>query len=167
MHELKTCSVVCLPLHSGLLRSAFFPHCTRFALEGKKSYTDLIRKLIQSDAMCEMSFHVRDLCKALSQLVHCVCWSCWTAFWTLLESSFSRISLMTMSLFSFPSAFDHQSLAVSLSLPNYFFNVKTFLGLICGFYDFPWLALLSSGLGPRNPLTWRAIWLCRICILPR
>ena len=57
--------------------------------------------------MCQMSFHVRDFCKVLSQLDHCLCCGCWTAFWTLLESSFSQISLITMSLLSFPSVFDH------------------------------------------------------------
>ena len=49
-----------------------------------------------------MSFRVRDFCSALSRLVHCPCCGCWTALWILLESS-----LMTMSLFSFPSTFDH------------------------------------------------------------
>ena len=57
--------------------------------------------------MCQISFHVRDFCRALTQLVHCPCWGCWTAFWILVESSLSRISLMTLSLFSFPSDFDH------------------------------------------------------------
>ena len=94
-------------LHSGQVGSSFFPHRTRFALEGRRSYTDLMSKLIRSGTMCEMLFHVRDICKALSQIVHCPCWSCWTAFWTLLESSFIRILLITVSLFSFPSVFDH------------------------------------------------------------
>ena len=49
----------------------------------------------------------RFLSRALSQLVHCPCCICCTASWTLLESSLSRMSLMTMSLLSFPSAFDH------------------------------------------------------------
>ena len=107
MHKLKICSVVCLPLHSGQMGSSFSPHRTRFALEGRRSYTDLMRKLIRSGATCQMSFHVRDLCKALSQLGRCPCWGCWTAFWTFLESSFIRISLITMSLLSFPSVYDH------------------------------------------------------------
>ena len=76
-----------------------------FVLEGRRLYPDLMRKLIQSGAMCQMSFFVRDFCRALSQLIHCPCCGCWTAFWTLLE--FSQISLMKMSLFSFRSAFDH------------------------------------------------------------
>ena len=107
LQERNTCSVVCLPWHSGQVGSSFFPHRTRFAFEGRRSYTDLMRKLIRCGAMCQISFHVRDFCRALSQLVHCPCWGCWTAFCTFLESSLSRISLMTMSLFSFPSAFDH------------------------------------------------------------
>ena len=121
----------------------FFPQCTRFTSEGRRSYTYLMRKLIRSGAKYQMSFHVRDFCRALSQLVHCRCCGCWTAFWTLLESSFSRISLMTMYLFSFLSAFDHhfvtdenQPFAVSLILSNYFSNLKAVFGLICGFYNF-------------------------------
>ena len=96
------------PLHCGQVGYSFFPHRTRFALGGRRSYTDLMRKLIRSGNMCQMLFHVRDICKALSQLVYCPCWGCWTAaFWTLLESSFIRISLITMSLLSFASVFEH------------------------------------------------------------
>ena len=83
-------------------------HRTRFALEIGRSFTDLMRKLIRSSAICQMSYQVRDFCRSLSRLVHCPCCGCWTAFWTILESSFSRIALMTMPLFSLPSAFDHQ-----------------------------------------------------------
>ncbi|GFO08503.1 chitin synthase [Plakobranchus ocellatus] len=36
LHELSTCSVVCLPWHSGNVRSSFFPHRTRFAFEAPK-----------------------------------------------------------------------------------------------------------------------------------
>ena len=115
LQELKTCSVVCLPWHSGQVGSCFFPHRTKFAYKGRRSYTDLMRKLIRSGTMCQISFHVRDFCRALFQLVHYPSWGCWTAFWTLLESSLSRISLMTMSLFSFPSAFDHHFAVDDLS----------------------------------------------------
>ena len=57
--------------------------------------------------MWQISFHVRDFCSALSQLVHCPCCGCWTAFWTLLQPSLSGNSLMPICLFSFPPAFDH------------------------------------------------------------
>ena len=107
LQELKKCSVVCLPLHSGQVGSSFFPHRTRFALEGGRSYTDLTRRLMRSGVVCQMSFHliVKDFCRALYQL--CSPLSLLRLMDSLLESWFSRISLMTMSLFSFHSAFDH------------------------------------------------------------
>ncbi|GFO34705.1 hypothetical protein PoB_006121000 [Plakobranchus ocellatus] len=64
LQELKTCSLVCLPWHSGHVGSSFIPHRIRF--EGRRSYTAPIRKLILSGAMCYISFHIRYLCNAPS-----------------------------------------------------------------------------------------------------
>ena len=62
LQEPETFPVVCLPWHSGQVGSSFFPHVTRFALEGRRSYTDLMRKLTRSGAVCQMSFHVKNFC---------------------------------------------------------------------------------------------------------
>ena len=54
------------------------------------------------------------------------------------------ISLMTIFLFSFHSAFDHHlavddpsSFTVGLSLSNHFCNLKTFFGFVYGLDNFP------------------------------
>ncbi|GFO15408.1 hypothetical protein PoB_004191300 [Plakobranchus ocellatus] len=73
LQELRTNSVVCLSCHSGHVGSSFIPDCTRFTFEGKRSYIARIRKVILSGANCRISFHVRDVCNALSQLVQCPC----------------------------------------------------------------------------------------------
>ncbi|GFO13592.1 hypothetical protein PoB_004009700 [Plakobranchus ocellatus] len=56
--------------HSGHLGSSFIPRRTRFAFEGRRSYTNRTRKL--SGAMCQISIYVSDLYAALSQLVECL-----------------------------------------------------------------------------------------------
>ncbi|GFO11587.1 serine/threonine-protein phosphatase 6 regulatory ankyrin repeat subunit c [Plakobranchus ocellatus] len=59
LQELRTCSVVCLPWHSGHVGSSFILHRTRFAFEGNtgRPYTAQIRKLILSGVMCHILFH--------------------------------------------------------------------------------------------------------------
>ena len=58
LQYLKTCSVVSQPIHSGRMQSSLFSHRTRFALESRRSHTDLMRKLIRSGTMCHVSFQV-------------------------------------------------------------------------------------------------------------
>ncbi|GFS09815.1 HFM1, ATP-dependent DNA helicase homolog [Elysia marginata] len=38
--------------------SFYFSQCTRFAFEGRRSYADLIRKLILRSALCQIYFHI-------------------------------------------------------------------------------------------------------------
>ena len=149
--ESKAYFMVCLPLHVGQMRSSFFPHRIRFALEGRRSYTDLIKSWFgvvpcgRCHFMGEFLQGVMPLSTlSLLRLLGCLLGPCGIFIQSNLIDD--HVSFLFPFCFWPPlcNRWRIQSFAVSLSLPKYFLNLKALFGLICGFNNFPFRTRLCG-----------------------
>ena len=138
LQELMICSVVCLSWYIGQVGSSFFPYRIRFALEGRRSYTDWWESWSEM-VPCARSHSMWGIIPtspvSLLRLLDCFLNPSGSFIELYLindhGSCLFRFCLWPLLCYRWPQLF-----AVTLNLPNHKFNITALSGLIYGFNNF-------------------------------